>query len=278
MKFQNFVVLGTGTLALFCAEKLKEKRLQVTLYEMDPAPSGILKRRAAGMEIAYRHEEPAALFEKLRQTEEPTLLVSAINPYILPDTLLANPEITAINCHQALLPNHPGRNAEMWAIYEGDEKTGITWHILTEQVDAGDILIQKEMKLDRTHTAYQVFREQIALAQEAFCELLPELLEGSQTARAQEMGEKRRLHYSKDVPNQGFLNPEWDAGQISRFLRSMDYSILHVVPRPRLRLGAEELTIKKYKIIEEQRYPDGIYPEAGVIWLQKPGVLFGLFL
>lgn len=274
MSFQDFAVLGTGTLAFFCAAKIKELGLPVTLYEMDPEPSGFLKRRAAGGGIDYVHEEPKLLFEKLAKAEVPTLVVSAINPYILPEALLANPMITAINCHQALLPKHPGRNAEMWAIFEGDQKTGITWHILTAEVDAGDILIQKEMDISEKHTSYQVFREQIALAQEAFMELLPGLVLGELPGRPQNKEERGKLHYSKDVPNQGLLDPDWSAGKISAFLRAMDYSILQVVPRPKIRFGGKEFILEKYKIVKEQRFREGMLLEDGTVYLQKPEMLF----
>lgn len=278
MRFQNFAVLGTGTLALFCAAELQARELPVTLYEMDAQPSDFLRRRARGQGLCYEHQEPGLLFETLSKAAVPTLLISAINPYILPEYLLENPMITAINCHQALLPAHPGRNAEMWAIFEGDKKTGITWHMLTAQVDAGDILVQKEMELTRRHTSYQVFREQILLAQEGFAQLLPGLLAGTVKARVQNPDRKRRMHYSKDVPNGGMLNPDWDAEQISAFLRAMDYSILNVVPRPRLQADGQEFIIKKYKMISEQRYPDGMFPEDKMIYLQKPGELFELTL
>lgn len=274
MSFQDFAVLGTGTLAFFCAAKIKEMGFPVVLYEMDPEPSGFLKRRAVGGKVDYAHEEPKLLFEKLAKAEVPTLVVSAINPYILPEALLANPMITAINCHQALLPRHPGRNAEMWAIFEGDQKTGITWHMLTAEVDAGDILAQKEMAISEKHTSYQVFREQILLAQEAFLELLPGLVKGELPGRPQNKEERGKLHYSKDVPNQGILDPGWDAGKTSAFLRAMDYGILQVVPRPRVRLGGREFTLGKYKIVKEQRFREGMFLEADTIYLQKPEALF----
>ena len=277
-QFQKAVVAGTGTLALFCAEKLKAAGLPVIVCDMDQGTPGFLQRRTQNMEIPYFRPVPKLFFGELANTEEHTLLVSAINPYIVPSYVLDNPRITAINCHQALLPEHPGRNAEMWAIYEGDGKTGITWHMLTARVDGGDILLQKEMEITERHTAYQVFREQITLAQKGFEDLLPALLEGTLSPRPQEHRENRKLHYSTDVPNQGQLNIDWEGSKISAFLRALDYGILNVVPRPTVCIEGRTETVKKYKITSEEKYAVGIRMENDRLFIQKPGFLFELKL
>lgn len=276
MKFMKAAVLGTGTLPLFAAGVLREKGLSVTVYDMDEKTSGLLKRRAQAESLSYEHSVPKELFKSLSLEKDPILVVSAINPYILPGYLLSNPAVTAINCHQALLPRHPGRNAEMWAIFEEDTIAGITWHVLTNEVDAGDILIQKSFPLTEKHTAYLVFREQILLAEEAFSEILPGLLSGSLRPVPQEKLTDRKLHYSRDLPNNGFLNPDWDAKKTSAFLRSMDYSILSVVPKPRIQIQEGCFTWKKYKITGEHRFSDGIIITDSSIFIQKPELLFEL--
>ena len=276
MKFDHAVVLGTGTLPLSCALLLEDAGLPSTIYDMDEKPSGLLARRAQAENISCQAIPRKQLFQELASVQVPVLVVSAINPCILPEKLLANPMITAINCHQALLPRHPGRNAEMWALYEGDEKTGITWHMLTNQVDGGDILIQKEMAITPNHTSYLIFKEQIDLAKEGFRELVPDLLNGTLKPEPQKYTENRVLHYSKDTPNNGFLDPHWDAQKISAFLRAMDYSILQVVPKPRISIKGTNFIWKKYKICREKRFPEGIFVADSSIFIQKTEFLFEL--
>ena len=276
MIFQNAAVLGTGTLPFFCASLLKNQEISVTIYDMDEKPSGILKKRSDAEGIAYEHPQPKALFHKLSLAAEPTLIISAINPYLLPKYMLDNPHITAINCHQALLPRHPGRNAEMWAIFEGDSATGITWHVLTSLVDGGDILIQKSLAITENHTSYQIFREQIRLAEEGFREILPGLLAGTLQAVPQEIPADRKLHYSYEVPNDGWLDINWPANKISTFLRAMDYSILSVVPKGRIAIEGKTYIWKKYKITKEERFSDGITMMDDSLFIQKEGTLFEL--
>ena len=276
MIFSSAVILGTGSLPLTVSASLTKAGLSPVIYDTGDKPSSFLKRRCEKLSLPYEAPEIPALYEKLMQRTEPTLLVSAINPKILPARLLENPFLTAVNCHQALLPRHPGRNAEMWAIFEEDEATGITWHKLTSTVDGGEILIQKSFPLTEKHTAYLVFQEQIRLAGEAFEEMLPALLDGTLKGTPQPVSKDRKVHLSRELPCGGFLNPDWEGEKISAFLRAMDYQILAVVPKPKLSLSSALFTWKRYKITEEQRFPEGIMIQDTSIWIQKKTHLFEL--
>lgn len=46
----------------------------------------------------------------------------------------------AINLHPSLLPRGRGPNPFFWSLRNGDTKTGVTGHILSEEIDAGPIL------------------------------------------------------------------------------------------------------------------------------------------
>lgn len=52
------------------------------------------------------------------------------------------PKYGTINCHPSLLPKHRGANPYFWQIYSGDLKAGVTFHFMTEKLDAGEILLQ----------------------------------------------------------------------------------------------------------------------------------------
>jgi len=142
--------------------------MSVLVYDTNPKKSIVLERQIQGEDITYLHLEKKILFETLANTQEKTLLVSAINSYLIPEKVLDNKNIIAINCHHALLPRHPGRNAEAWAIFEQDDETGITWHFITPDVDAGQILIQKKIQLDDRITSFKLLKYQNNLAYQSF--------------------------------------------------------------------------------------------------------------
>lgn len=49
---------------------------------------------------------------------------------------------TYINVHGALLPKYRGMHSTFWAIMNGEKQIGITYHLVDEYMDAGDIIGQ----------------------------------------------------------------------------------------------------------------------------------------
>ncbi len=52
---------------------------------------------------------------------------------------------TYINVHGSLLPKYRGMHSVFWAIMNGEEQLGVTYHLVNEYIDAGDILAQFEI-------------------------------------------------------------------------------------------------------------------------------------
>ena len=62
------------------------------------------------------------------------------------------PKIAMINTHPSLLPKYRGPNPYLQTIWNREKTSGITFHLMNEEFDAGPILLQKtvEIKLDDT--------------------------------------------------------------------------------------------------------------------------------
>jgi methionyl-tRNA formyltransferase len=63
---------------------------------------------------------------------------------ILPPTVLALPQLGALNIHPSLLPRHRGPSPVATAILEGDPVTGASIMLLDEGVDTGPLLAQSD--------------------------------------------------------------------------------------------------------------------------------------
>lgn len=273
---EKIYVLGTGTLALYCAEYAKKQGLEVLLFEMAEKKSMFLGVRAKKLGISYFHEEKEIVFQKLLEEKDESLLISAINESIVPAGILEKKNITAINLHQALLPKHPGRNAECWAIFEQEQKSGITWHFMEAQVDRGDVILQKEILLEEDMTAYTLFEKQIQAAKEAFNEIFDDLLHKTANRQPQEKTEMVKYHKSYELPNDGYLNLEWSGEKISAFLRSMDYSGLRVMEQPKLLYQNVIYKWKKYKIYQGNLKEKIVKMEGSDIKISKDGMVIVL--
>jgi len=71
---------------------------------------------------------------------------------ILPPGLLQLPKFDSLNVHHSLLPKYRGPSPAPTTILNGDKVTGVTIISMTYDVDAGDILSQKEYKISQDET------------------------------------------------------------------------------------------------------------------------------
>ncbi|MBR3306611.1 MAG: hypothetical protein IKI75_05080 [Lachnospiraceae bacterium] len=268
--YDNICVLGNGALAKSCTRLLSDKGEKVILYDTNEEASWYLKRQAEKTENAeYRFFDKKGTFADIGSLEGSILLISAANPYIIPRRIVEDPRVTAVNLHHALLPSHPGRNAEAWTIFEGDEYGGVTWHFITSDVDGGDIISQGKVRLSEDITSWQLLKIQNDLAVEAFAGFMDKLLEGSLSGTKQEnRGDK--LHYSYEIPGGGLLDPDWPAAKISAFLRAMDYGPAKTLGDPRILSCGKEKIITGYRINRPE--------SGGDMVIDKDGMVIGLSL
>ena len=77
----------------------------------------------------------------------PDMIVTAAYGKILPPNILEIPRYGCINCHGSLLPERRGSAPVQRAVLDGDTVTGITIMKMSEGMDTGDILIQKEQPI-----------------------------------------------------------------------------------------------------------------------------------
>ena len=69
---------------------------------------------------------------------------------ILGASFIEKSSIPIVNIHPSLLPEHKGCDAIKKAYEAADVKTGITIHYVNEEVDGGEIILQKSIPIDRS--------------------------------------------------------------------------------------------------------------------------------
>ncbi len=79
------------------------------------------------------------------------LIVSASYKPIISEVLITKYKI--INIHYSLLPAYRGLHSTAWAIMNGEEKLGLTIHLMNKYIDDGPILDQKEFINDQISSA-----------------------------------------------------------------------------------------------------------------------------
>jgi methionyl-tRNA formyltransferase len=135
----------------------------------------------------------------------------------IPGRILSAARLGTFNLHPSLLPRYRGTNSVPWAIVNGETTTGFSFHTMTEEFDAGLILLQEELKIEPWDTAFSLFHRQITSA-------MPRIRDVVRMVAAGETGVPQRgesSYYPRGVPYGGNIDPAWDDAQVERFVRAM---------------------------------------------------------
>ncbi len=95
-------------------------------------------------------KDPAFL-EELEALKADLQVVVAFR--MLPEVVWKMPKLGTINLHGSLLPKYRGAAPINWAIINGDKVTGVTTFFLQHEIDTGDVLLQREVKIEPNETA-----------------------------------------------------------------------------------------------------------------------------
>jgi methionyl-tRNA formyltransferase len=85
--------------------------------------------------------EPATV--GLLKSLKPDLIIVVAYGQILPPAILQIPPRGCVNVHASLLPRWRGASPIQYAILAGDSETGVTTMFMDEQMDTGDIILQR---------------------------------------------------------------------------------------------------------------------------------------
>lgn len=269
--FKRIVVIGYGKITgevLSYVKSLEEKygyTLEFIEYEVHAV--SITHKICMDEGIPYSlMPEKDKVTAKLTGITEPALIISASNNYLFPAAVVDKDNITVINFHNALLPKFPGRNAPSWAMFEGEEQTGITWHYVTPGVDDGAIIIQKRAPITPDMKAYELAGILMKIAYEGFVECFEHVLCGTAEVTHQQFPKNRKIYFSKEVPAGGVFSMTDEPAYIYRLLRSTDYGLNDIFPHMKTEINGKPVEIVRYRKVDASKASE----EASVVYLPLP--------
>lgn len=86
------------------------------------------------------------------------ILISCGFPYIIDNHIIKLAQYS-INVHPTLLPKYRGFRSGPYVLINGEKTTGVTVHFITEEMDKGDILLQKSFPISTFDTTRSVYRK-----------------------------------------------------------------------------------------------------------------------
>ena len=171
-------------------------------------------------------------------------LLSIANLRMIPADVLALPAKGAINFHDGPLPRYAGLNTPAWAIINGEDSHGITWHVIEGGVDEGDILAQRMVQIAEDENAFSLNSKCYAAGMESFADVVAQLESGLLQRTAQDL--TQRSYFARDdrPANMGVLEFTQDAADLSRLMRGLDFGgYWNPLTTPKLMAGDQALVI-----------------------------------
>ncbi|QXH97978.1 bifunctional UDP-4-amino-4-deoxy-L-arabinose formyltransferase/UDP-glucuronic acid oxidase ArnA [Pseudomonas monsensis] len=122
---------------------------------------------------------------------------------LLSEALLATAKKGAFNLHGSLLPHYRGRAPANWVLVNGETETGVTLHRMVKRADAGAIVAQQRVAIERSDTGLTLHAKLRTAASDLLRDTLPNMLQGKITETPQD--ESKATVFGRRTPADGKL-------------------------------------------------------------------------
>jgi methionyl-tRNA formyltransferase len=136
--------------------------------------------------------------------------------------------------------------------------TGVTAHYVTEEVDRGDILLQRAIEIGDDENDGQLRRRLAAVA----AGMIPELISmfaAHQRPRGQPQGDRTASQAPRPSADEGRLHPNMGVDLIRRKMRA-----LNPLPGTSIEVGGRWVAVSRFALRPDSRGA-GIYDSAGAV-------------
>ena len=228
------VFMGTPETAVPPLQKILQCHYEVSgIFTQPDRPRGRGHKKIPSPVKIFAEQEGIPVFqpEKISEGENrkilgeihPDFIVVAAYGQILPEWILQTAKLAPLNIHFSLLPLYRGAAPVAHAILNGDCCTGITIMIMQKSLDAGSILLQRELPIPLTATTGDIE----AKLSEIGADLLIETMEAytQHTVMPVEQNDNEATWAPRISKNDARIDWGKNAMQIHNLIRAMN-------PRP----------------------------------------------
>lgn len=216
MPSRSHVLIGSESLLVHCAGALLDAghSIVAVVSSTPEIVAWTISRQLRNMATVADLQADLAL--------EYDFLFSVGNLQIVPSALLRRAKVGCINFHDGPLPEMGGLNTPAWAILRRHNEHGVTWHWMTDAVDAGAIIAQRRFRIAEDETALTINARCFGAAIESLSEVMTEI--GRDDLVANRGGTvPQELIRSTDRPQAaGALDWERPAVELGALVRGLD--------------------------------------------------------
>jgi methionyl-tRNA formyltransferase len=204
-----------------------------------------------GLPLAQPDRLPGGQLASLLAEVGPDALVVVAYGRILRRAVLDVPRLAPINLHFSLLPAYRGAAPVQWALARGETTTGVTTMVINEQLDEGDLLLQRPLRIEPGEHAPSLERRLAEMGAPLLIESLEGLASSRLTPRPQD--HSAASHAPSLAREDGHVDPaSLSAREIEGRVRGFD-------PWPGVWLAAPA---GRVRLVEATALPEGRSPAA----------------
>lgn len=149
----------------------------------------------------------------------PDLIIVSYYGQKIPTEVINLPTKGAINIHPSLLPNYPGSSPAVWAILNGESKTGVSIIKMNENFDAGEIIAQEEENIKNTDTPEDLYERLFTKGASLLETTLQDYLNGKIIPHPQ--GLRTSVYARRLTKEDGKIDWSKSPEYLERFMRAM---------------------------------------------------------
>jgi methionyl-tRNA formyltransferase len=219
------------------------------LSELDNSLLQYCKRNSVPvlLYLALSSDEVIAELQRIR----PAILLSMYNAEVLRSPLLEAVGL-AVNFHDGPLPRYAGLNPAAWALLNNEPRHGVTWHLITPEIDAGHIISQEMFDIQKAWSVLDLISACMRQGSDLFRLMLPRLLDRSYSLQPQDLS--KRTYFSRaSRPFGGTVPLSSGAEQLARLARATSYfPFRNSFARPFISIDGRTIELLRFRVL-----PDG---------------------
>lgn len=183
MSKTRVVFMGTPDFAVSCLEMIIAEKYEVAAVVTQPdRPRGRGQKLQPSpvKEVALTHHIPVLQPQKIKEANfineltdlRPDIIIVVAFGQFLPKSILELPPLGCINVHASLLPKYRGAAPIHWAVLNGENSTGVTTMFMDIGMDTGDMIIKKEIHIEKNDNTGKIHDQLKTLGADALKETL----------------------------------------------------------------------------------------------------------
>lgn len=243
----NVLFMGGKRVGYGCLKYLIRLGHNVVGVAVNPGDTDAGRWYPSICELSLKYGIPVFEYENINspgavtrvQGMAPDIIVVVYFDAILKKQIISIPPKGCINLHLALAEEYRGCYPTTWAIINDEKRTGVTLHYIDESIDGGDIIAQREVKIERTDTGLTLYDKCTDACISLFMETFPAIAEGRVKPRPQD--KTKGKYYKRQFPDQR-IDFSKSGQEIYNHLRAV---LFEPFPPPYFFIGNQKYEVRK---------------------------------